>query len=332
MDPARPDGALPLAGGWAWWALAEELTRDGAARLIPAADVPWPVRRRLSAPRPAIAGLGFDRPRLMGILNTTPDSFSDGGQYDSPESAIRHGRALAGAGADIIDIGGESTRPGAETVPPGQETDRTAPVIKKLREAGLTIPVSIDTRKAPVAQAALAAGADIINDVSGLTHDPAMARVASDTGAGLCIMHARGAPKTMQDNPYYNNVLLDIYDHLERQVAAAAAAGIRRDRIIVDPGIGFGKTIGHNVALVRNISLFHGLGCPVLLGVSRKGFIGVIGHARTVAARGPGSVALGLAGLGQGVQILRVHDVADTRQAVALWQAANGVKGGGDDY
>ncbi|MEM7439151.1 MAG: dihydropteroate synthase [Pseudomonadota bacterium] len=322
IDPVRPAGALSLAGGWAWWDRAERITRDGQSDLIAAADVPEEVRIRLSVPRAPIAGLSFDTPRLMGILNTTPDSFSDGGQHAGQTQAVAHAKAMAAAGADILDIGGESTRPGADVVPDTEEITRTAPVIENLRNGSVDTPISIDTRKAVVGTAGLAAGANIINDVSALTYDTDLGAVAARAG-GLCLMHAQGDPKTMQADPRYDDVLLDVYDYLEARVAAAEAAGVPRDRIIVDPGIGFGKTIQHNLTLVRGISLFHGLGCPILLGVSRKGFIGVIGGAQDAATRAPGSIALGLAALAQGVQILRVHDVVETRQAVALWQATH---------
>lgn len=318
----RPAQSLPIAGGWAWWTEAEVLTRAGGARIVPASQVPEAVRARISEPRPPLAGMSMDAPRVMGILNATPDSFSDGGRHAGVQEAVAHAEAMAAAGADIIDIGGESTRPGAEPVPTEEEARRVLPVIEALATRGFDRPLSIDTRKASVARAALAAGARLFNDVSALTHDPESLPVAAASGAAVCLMHAQGDPRTMQKAPRYENVLLDVYDHLEARIAAAEAAGIPRARILVDPGIGFGKTMEHNLALLRGIALFHALGCPILLGVSRKGFIGVIGNAQDPADRAPGSIALGLAALGQGVQILRVHDVAETVQAVALWRAA----------
>ncbi|TCP43210.1 dihydropteroate synthase [Rhodovulum marinum] len=322
-DAARPADALPLAGGWAWFAAAEELFRDAPPRLLPAGALPEEARAALAGPRPALAGLTMDRPRIMGILNVTPDSFSDGGRFDAPAAALAHGRALAEA-ADILDIGGESTRPGAREVPVDEEIARTAPVIAALRKAGVTVPISIDTRKAAVAGAALAAGADMVNDVAAFTHDPALAEVAARAEAPVCLMHAQGDPETMQNDPHYDNVLLDVYDFLAQRIAAAEAAGIPRARIVADPGIGFGKTVAHNLALLRGLSLFHGLGCPVLLGASRKRFIGALGHEPQADRRGPGSVAVALAGIAQGVQILRVHDVAETRQAMRLDGALKG--------
>jgi dihydropteroate synthase len=327
-DPARPDTALPLAGGWCWFDRVEVLERGRAPALIAAADLPEEARGRLSRPRPALAGLGLDRPRLMGILNVTPDSFSDGGRYLAPSAALAQARRMAVAGAEIIDIGGESTRPGATPVAEADEIARTAPVIEALREAGL--PLSIDTRKAAVAAAALAAGAGIVNDVSGLRHDPALAGVVATSGAPVVLVHALGEPATMQADPRYNDVLLDVFDDLAERVAAATAAGIAPDRIVVDPGIGFGKTVAHNLALLRRLSLFHDLGLPLLLGASRKRFIGSVGGAADPDDRLPGSLAVALAGAEQGVQILRVHDVGETRQALALWQATRPGEGAGD--
>ncbi|MFC2969323.1 dihydropteroate synthase [Acidimangrovimonas pyrenivorans] len=320
-DAARPEGALPLAGGWCWFDRVEVIARGQAPRLIAAQDLPAEVRQRLTAPRAPVCGLAMDAPRIMGILNVTPDSFSDGGRFDAPETALAHARAMRAAGAEILDIGGESTRPGAAEVAVAEETARTAPVIAALRAGGDSGAISIDTRKAAVAQAALEAGADLVNDVSGFDFDPGMAGTVAASGAPVCLMHAQGRPETMQADPRYDDVLLDVYDHLEARVARAEAAGIDRARIVVDPGIGFGKTQAHNLALLCRLSLFHGLGCAILLGVSRKKFIGTIGGAELAEDRAPGSIAVALAGVAQGVQILRVHDVAETAQALRLWQA-----------
>jgi dihydropteroate synthase len=316
---ARPKGALPLCGGPLWFTHVEKLVRGQPPEVVPAdrAEVD------LAGPRADFAGLSLDRPRVMGILNVTPDSFSDGGLFSAPEAALAQARAMA-EGADILDIGGESTRPGAALVPVEDEIARTAPVIAALRAGGLSLPVSIDTRKAPVAAAALDAGADIVNDVAALTFDGALGPLAAARGAPVILMHHQGTPQTMQADPQYDDVLLDVYDWLAERVAAALACGIPRDRIAVDPGIGFGKTVAHNLALLRGLSLFHGLGHPILLGASRKRFIGSIGGADEPQARMPGSLALALAGVALGVQMIRVHDVAETRQALRLWQAVNG--------
>ncbi len=320
-DPCRPAGALPLAGGWTWFDRAERMTRDGSRELVGAGDIPVDMLDRLTMLRAPVARLSFDVPRLMGILNVTPDSFSDGGRFNAPEAALAQAHAMAEAGADMIDVGGESTRPGAQPVAVEEEIARTAPVIAAIR-AGLKAPMSIDTRKAAVAQAAIGAGADLVNDVSGFTYDPALAPWCAEAGLPVCVMHAQGDPQTMQDNPLYDHVTLDVYDFLSDRVDALVSQGIDRAQIIVDPGIGFGKTQAHNLTLLSQISLFHGLGCPVLLGASRKKFIATIGAAPEAAARMPGSVAVALAGMAQGVQIIRAHDVAATRSAMALWQAA----------
>jgi len=317
---ARPEGAVELAGGGLWFTHAEVLSRDTPSHIIPAGLVPDPILRQLSGHRPTIAGLDLSQPQLVGILNVTPDSFSDGGKYGDLDGAVDAARQMIDEGASLIDIGGESTRPGAAHVPQEDEIARTAPVIAALRIACKTA-ISIDTRKAPVAASALTAGATLINDVSGFTHDPALAPLAAQTGAPVCIMHTQGDPVTMQHDPSYENVLLDVYDFLAAQIDQLESIGVLRDQIVIDPGIGFGKTVEHNLALLRGIALFHGLGCPILLGVSRKGIIGTIGKEPRPNARAPGSIAVGLAALAQGVQFLRVHDVAETAQALRLWQA-----------
>ena len=318
-DPSRPGGSYSLAGGWLWFDRVEVLERGRASQLVPAGDLPRDVLDRLTAPR-SFGGLTLDRPRIMGILNVTPDSFSDGGMFLRPEAALMQARQMA-AGADILDIGGESTRPGAVEVALAEETYRTAPVIAALREGGLDCPISIDTRKAGVARAALAAGAGIVNDVSAMGFDTGMAAVVAGCQAPVILMHALGDPATMQRDPHYGDVLLDVFDFLADRVAVAQAAGIPRSRIAVDPGIGFGKTLQHNLTLLNRLSLFHDLGLPVLLGASRKRFIGTIGAETEAARRMPGSLAVALAGVAQGMQMIRVHDVAETRQALSLWQA-----------
>jgi dihydropteroate synthase len=322
-DAARPAGALTLAGGWCWFTRAERLERGAAPVVVDQDRVPPEVLERLTAPRAAVAGLGLGQARIMGILNVTPDSFSDGGLFAADAAALTQARAMAAAGADILDVGGESTRPGAAEVPLAEETARVVPVIAAIRrESG--VPVSIDTRKSAVAGAALAAGADMVNDVSALRHDAAMAGLVAAAGCPVVLMHARGTPATMQDDPRYDDVVLDVYDALEERVAAAEAAGIARERIIVDPGIGFGKTLQHNVSILRALSLYHGLGCALLVGASRKRFIGTLTGTEAPRERMAGSLAVALHALNQGVQILRVHDVAETRQAMSLHEALSG--------
>lgn len=310
--PLPSGGRWRLAAGWVGFSQVEILARGQPPRICD--EIPQEVLERLTAVRPPILGLSLDHPRLMGIINATPDSFSDGGSYNP----LRQGEALISAGADILDIGGESTRPGAREIPVPEEISRIEPTIRALAQQ---IPLSVDTRKAAVAKAALDAGAVMVNDVSGFDFDPELARLVAETSVPVCLMHAQGKPETMQDDPRYDDVLLDVYDALDARVARAEAAGIPRTRILVDPGIGFGKTLEHNLALLKRISLFHGLGCPILLGLSRKRFIGTISGAEHPADRMPGTLALTLAALAQGIQLHRVHDVAEIAQGMRLWQA-----------
>ncbi len=328
-------GALPLAGGPLAFAALEIIRRNGRARsrrisgisdfferdwgrdTLAASDV----IEALRALRPRLAGLDLARPRIMGIVNVTPDSFSDGGSLASVQAAIDHGLRLAEEGADILDIGGESTRPGSDTVPVEEELRRVLPVLEGLR-ARTDARISVDTRKARVMREAAMAGADILNDVSALTHDPDALETAAESGLPVMLMHAQGDPKTMNDNPVYDDVVLDVFDFLERRVDACVAAGIPKSRLVVDPGIGFGKHLHHNVAVLAGLGLYHGLGVPVLLGASRKKLIGQLCNVDNPKERVPGSLAAALAGLAQGVQIVRVHDVAATKQAISVWEAA----------
>jgi dihydropteroate synthase len=312
----RTSKALDLAGSRFVWF---DRTMDAQGVVHPASELTGEGLRALVHPAPVLCGLALDRPRIMGIVNVTPDSFSDGGDAATVATALAWVREMDGA--DILDIGGESTRPGAEWVPVATEIDRVVPVIRAIREAGILTPISIDTRKAEVARAALAAGADMVNDVSAFRHDPELAQVVAEARVPVCLMHSLGDPATMQHDPQYYDVLSEVRDHLAERVDFALAAGIARDSIVVDPGIGFGKTLDHNMTLLRGLAQFHGLGLPLLLGVSRKRFIGTIGGGETPKGRMPGSLALALHGAAMGVQILRVHDVAQTRQALALWQA-----------
>jgi dihydropteroate synthase len=274
----------------------------------------------ITGPRPRIAGLALDRPRIMGIVNVTPDSFSDGGSHLAAEAAVEHGLKLATEGADILDIGGESTRPGADYVPVEEELARVLPVIEGLRARTDKL-ISIDTRKAEVMRQAARAGADILNDVSALTHDPDALVAAAESKLPVILMHAQGDPRTMNDNPQYSDVALDVFDYLGDRIAACEAAGIPKTKMVVDPGIGFGKHLHHNVAVMASLSLYHALGVPVLLGASRKKLIDHISDVPNPRDRVPGSLAAALAGAAEGVQIIRVHDVAATRQALSVWRA-----------
>jgi dihydropteroate synthase len=322
--------AWRLAGTDALFAAVELIERDRGTvtRSVrscdglqaPPAGLPA-LLHRIRQPRPPIAGVAMDRPRLMGIVNVTPDSFSDGGRWLDPGAAVAHGLQLAAEGADFLDIGGESTRPGAEPVSLEEELRRVVPVVAALARQA-PVPISVDTRNAEVMRRAADAGGRIINDVAALGHDPDAMRVAAGSGLPVVLMHAQGDPRTMQIDPRYDDVVLDVYDWLEARIAACEAAGIGRERLVVDPGIGFGKTVAHNLALLSSLSIYHGLGCPILLGASRKSFIGRLSGGAPADQRMPGSVSAALLGAAQGVQILRVHDVAATRQALALWEAA----------
>ncbi|TAD91423.1 MAG: dihydropteroate synthase [Alphaproteobacteria bacterium] len=311
--------AVPLAGGPLAFTAVLWHRRGEPADLQPVGEIHPQELDALARPRPPLAGLPLDRPRIMGVVNVTPDSFSDGGQWFDPVAAINHGRNLAAAGADIIDVGGESTRPGADPLDPEAEQARVLPVVRALAEAGLI--VSIDTRNAATMRAAVATGAKIINDVAGLTGPEAVTTVAS-LEVPAVLMHMRGDPRTMQDNPTYDHVVLDVASALDARVAAAVAAGIDRRNLVIDPGIGFGKTAAHNLDLIRHLGLLHGLDLPILVGVSRKSFIQTVtGTAVPPIRRIPGSLAAGLAAVARGAQLLRVHDVAETRQALAVQQA-----------
>ncbi|WP_119168624.1 dihydropteroate synthase [Algihabitans albus] len=307
------------------------LHRDRPDETLSPLDLPPGLAARaelLSAPRPAFAGLSLERPLVMGVINVTPDSFSDGGDRLRAEQAISEGLAMADAGAAILDVGGESTRPGAQPVPVAEELHRVLPVIEALAGRGLA--VSVDTRRPEVMRAAAAAGARILNDVTALTGDPESLETAAELGLPVVLMHMQGEPQTMQRAPTYAEVALDVFDALEGRVEACLAAGIPRERLAVDPGIGFGKTLAHNLHLLDNLALFHGLGCPLLLGVSRKSFIAKLmpDEGPPPKQRLPGSLAAALAGVQRGAQILRVHDVAETCQALAVWQAIASADGG----
>ncbi|KAB7615525.1 dihydropteroate synthase [Amylibacter sp. SFDW26] len=320
IDRCRPKGARAIAGGWSWFTHAECLERGGISTVVPITEIPVDIVENIARKRDDICGLSMSEPHIMGVLNVTPDSFSDGGQHNTFENAVARAKAMIKEGTSLLDIGGESTRPGADYVDNSEEIARTAPVIEMLKIAGIETPMSIDTRKADVAAAALQAGAVMFNDVTALTYDTDSLPLVGREKPFVCLMHSLSDPKTMQNNPEYDDVLLDIYDHLADQIALCVKNGLPQERIVIDPGIGFGKTMDHNLQLIRGLSLFHGLGCPVLLGVSRKRFIGEIGHAQNAADRAPGSIAIALEGLRQGAQFLRVHDIWQTKQAIRLWK------------
>jgi dihydropteroate synthase len=311
-DPAAETGmagrVATLAEGRRW---ADE--HDAADRFDAQLDA-------LTQPRPRWAGLDLGTPRIMGIVNVTPDSFSDGGAHRGANGAVAHGKAMLASGADFLDIGGESVRPGAAPVEPEEEIRRVEPVIRALANLGALL--SIDTRHAATMEAALAAGARIINDVTALTGDPAALAVAARTAAPLVLMHMRGEPSTMQDAPEYDCAPLAVLEYLGGRIAACEAAGIPRSRIVVDPGIGFGKRLRHNLQILARLSLLHLTSCPILLGVSRKSLMSsIVDPGIAPRDRLPSSLAASLDALDQGVQLLRVHDVAQTWQAIEVWRS-----------
>ncbi|WP_447727474.1 dihydropteroate synthase [Sphingomonas koreensis] len=332
-SPIERDGEVARLGGglvWfsAWELIAVENGKRVLQRTLPVGDLPADERlqalaARVIAPRaPLTLGervLRFDQPQVMGILNLTPDSFSDGGKHmENPEAAAAAGVGMAAEGAAIIDIGGESTRPGAQEVWEGDEIKRVVPVIERLARSGTL--VSADTRKARVMAAALAAGAHIVNDVSALLWDDRALEIVTRAQCPVVLMHA-GDPKQGADGGHgYGDPLIEVYDWLEARIDAVAAAGVDRSRIIADPGIGFGKSLAHNLALLNGLALFHGLGVPLLLGASRKRIIGALSNEAPADQRLGGSVALALKGAELGAQLLRVHDVPETVQALRVWR------------
>lgn len=316
-DRTRPKQAFLLAGGERWFDLVEVLQRGAEPKLVPANEIPAGALEALISSRAPIAGLSMDQPNVMGILNVTPDSFSDGGKFNALDSALVQSRLMISEGVQLIDIGGESTRPGAGQISTADEIERVVPIIQALRTES-AIPISIDTRKSAVALAAIEAGATFVNDVSAMLFDPEIAQVCAAKNIPICLMHSQGRPETMQNNPQYENALLDVYDHLLERIETAEQAGIPRSNIVVDPGMGFGKTMEHNLQLLRGLSLFHSLGCSVLLGASRKKFIGTLSQEPVAQNRVGGSLAIVLQAANHGVQILRVHDTKETVQALRL--------------
>jgi dihydropteroate synthase len=333
-SPFGNDGKVArLAGGLNWFASVDLLQIEGRRRvsseLVPVERVEerfdddmaqqW---EALTSPRPALElgarTIRLDQPQVMGIVNVTPDSFSDGGQFTDAALAASAGADMAAQGAAIIDVGGESTRPGAKPVWAGDEIERIAPVVQQLAAGGAA--VSVDTRKAEVMTAALAAGARIVNDVSALTYDDRAAEVIAKAEVPVVIMHHQGAPETMLDDPRYEDVLVEVYLWLEDRIAAAEAAGIARDHIMIDPGFGFGKNVAHNLELMNGLALFHSLRCPVLVGASRKRTIGALSGEAPADRRLAGSIAFALKSAEQGAQLLRVHDVFETIQALRIWR------------
>jgi len=333
-SPFGHDGKVArLAGGLNWLASVELIVVEGnertASELVPVEGVEnrfdndmaaqW---QALTAPRPGLR-LGertvrLDQPQVMGIVNATPDSFSDGGQFANAAEAAEAGARMASEGAAIIDVGGESTRPGARSIWVGDEIERIVPVIRQHSAGGAA--VSVDTRKADVMTPAVEAGARMINDVSALTYDARSGEVAAAANVPIVLMHHRGAPEVMQDDPRYDDVIVEVYLWLEERIAAALDAGVARENILVDPGFGFGKNVGHNLELMNGLALFHSLGCPLVIGASRKRTIGALSGEAPVERRVAGSIAFAMKAAEQGAQLIRVHDVFETVQALKVWR------------
>ncbi|MEO5938183.1 MAG: dihydropteroate synthase [Sphingomonas sp.] len=326
--PVDRDGEVArIAGGMQWFA-AYEVVEDSSRRTISIAEFEKTLganderaaelHAAITAPRPPLVlgerTLRFDQPQVAGILNVTPDSFSDA----APADPVAAGVAMAAAGAALIDVGGESTRPGAAIVWEGDEISRTESVVRGLATAGTL--VSIDTRKAAVMESALAAGAAIVNDVAALLWDDRAFEVVAKAGCPVVLMHSPDPAKGPHDGGGYGNVLTDVFDWLEARVAAVVAGGVDRAKIVVDPGIGFGKSLQDNLSLLNGLAMFHGLGCPVMLGASRKRMIGALANEAPADQRLGGSLALALKGAEAGVQLLRVHDVSETVQVLKVWR------------
>lgn len=341
-SPQSEEGAaIRLGGGLVYASRFALIVRDGgrivSRRMLGAGDVPeaiaalpdalvpeaaaqWENLRRVHPPLACGARtVRLDQPQVMGILNVTPDSFSDGGKFlDDPEAALDHAHAMVAAGAAVIDVGGESTRPGAAAVWEGDEVKRVVPVIERLASSGTAI--SIDSRRSSVIEAALAAGAHIVNDVSAMRHDPRTVQIVAQAGVPVVLMHAPGNDGDLHADGQYADVVLDVFDALRERRDAALAAGIARENILLDPGIGFGKSLAQNLALVNALPLFHALGQPILFGASRKRMIGALSNEVPAHRRMAGSVMLAVKAMDAGCQMVRVHDVFETVQALHVWR------------
>ena len=333
-SPFGNDGNVArLAGGLNWFSAVELIRIEGHQRvsteLVPVEGIEARFDDDMAAQWKALTSsraplqlgertIRLDQPQVMGIVNATPDSFSDGGQFADPAAAAEAGAEMAAQGAAIVDVGGESTRPGARVIWEGDEIERIAPVIRQLAAGGAA--VSVDTRKADVMTAALEAGARMINDVSALTFDARSAEVVAASGVSVVLMHHQGDPQTMQDDPRYDDVLVEAYLWLEEQIAFAEEKGIAREKILIDPGFGFGKKLAHNLELMNGLALFHSLGCAMVIGASRKRTIGALSGEAPPDKRLGGSIAFALEAIGQSVQIVRAHDAFETVQALRVWR------------
>ena len=322
-----------LAGGLSWFAAAELIRVESHQRVSMELvsvegiedrfddDMAAQWKALTDARTPLQLGertVRLDQPQVMGIVNATPDSFSDGGRFSDASAAAEAGANMAAEGAAIIDVGGESTRPGASPVWEGDEIERVVPVIRQLTAGGVA--VSVDTRKVDVMIAAFEAGARLVNDVSALTYDDRSAATVASAGFPVVLMHHQGPPETMQQDPRYDDALIEVYLWLEERIRAVEEAGIARDKILVDPGFGFGKNVGHNLELMNGLALLHSLGCPIVVGASRKRTIGALSAEAPVERRLGGSIAFALKAVEQGAQLIRAHDTFETAQALRIWR------------
>ena len=299
------------------------IQRNKKPRVISTSEVKEEFLDRFTSKPISMLGLSFETPAVMGILNVTPDSFYDGEKFFTEKQFVEKGLHLLKIGCTVLDIGGESTRPGAKEVSATIEIERIMGVIEKIKNSVPSAIISVDTRKSMVAEKALQAGATIVNDISAGSFDKKMFEVVAKHRAGICLMHSRGIPENMQNMPYYDDILLDIYDYFEEKIAEAQSKGIPREKIVIDPGIGFGKKLHHNLEIINKISLFLGLGLPVMIGVSRKSFIGEIINERDPSERLTGSLVAMLTTLNRGVNIVRVHDVKEAADAIKVWNTLN---------
>ena len=322
-DIIRPEYYFNLSNQNQWFDRFERFERGKEPSHISVKEAPAEVLRKLTSTRKSDIFENFKSPLIMGILNLTPDSFSDGGKNFNTSDALESAEKMICDGVDVIDVGGESTKPGAEQISDEVELDRIETVIKAIKKKRPDCVVSVDTRKSRVMHRVLELGVNFINDVSALSFDKKSAQVLAAENALICLMHGGLNPKNMQENTTYNDVLLDVYDYLEERITFAVSSGIKRENIIVDPGIGFGKTESQNVRLIQKASIFHSLGCPVLYGASRKAFIGSISGVDKARDRFPGSISVALDLIRQGVQFIRVHDTSESKQAVSMWKAIN---------
>ena len=299
------------------------IQRNKKPRVISTSEVKEEFLDRFTSKPTSMLGLSFETPAVMGILNVTPDSFYDGEKFFTEKQFVEKGLHLLKNGCTVLDIGGESTRPGAKEVSSTIEIERIMGVIEKIKNSVPSAIISVDTRKSMVAEKALEAGASIVNDISAGSFDKKMFEVVAKHRAGICLMHSRGLPENMQDKPNYDEIMLDLYDYFEEKVTEAQSKGIPREKIVIDPGIGFGKKLHHNLEIINKISLFLGLGLPVMIGISRKSFIGEIISEREPSERLIGSVAAMLTTLNRGVNIVRVHDVKEAADAIKVWNTLN---------